>query len=225
MSQPRKPDGTDPRIVTPSEDDETVKVSSSWNSSGDAYHTTDCAIVARIESVREVQKSVAEWKGFHECTRCINEGEWTPDFERETTGAWQHFPTTVECAAWRSAIANGTQPRDVADGLAYSSTTIRRHALGRCDHDVTHPPVAHGWHTTPEVDESDKDRTKQSQMHPTRCVTIRKRLLDGATTAELKEKYAMRKKGIRRHAKGECQHVHHETPPLAYGWHVVRGEE
>ena len=71
MSQPADgPDGSDPRVLAPSDDEERVIVKASFGGKGKAYHTTECLNVDAMRSTREVPLSVAEWKGCDECHAC-----------------------------------------------------------------------------------------------------------------------------------------------------------
>jgi len=66
------PDGTDPRILSPSGDEETVTIARG-HSTGKTYHTTDCPVVKRMNKPNEVPKRVAEWKDYDKCKRCEEE--------------------------------------------------------------------------------------------------------------------------------------------------------
>lgn len=61
---------SDPRVLTPSEDEQEVIVKSAFGGSGKAYHTAECVNVRRMRQSRSVKISVAEWKGYDECERC-----------------------------------------------------------------------------------------------------------------------------------------------------------
>jgi hypothetical protein len=67
---PLDDEGDDRVLVTGGEGDRDVWVSSSWNSSGSAYHTRKCTMYARMESPKDVTESLAEWKGYDECRMC-----------------------------------------------------------------------------------------------------------------------------------------------------------
>ena len=63
-------EGDDRVLVTGGEGDREVWVSSSWNSSGSAYHTQKCSMYQRMATPKTVTRSLAEWKGYDECRKC-----------------------------------------------------------------------------------------------------------------------------------------------------------
>lgn len=223
---PAKPDGSDPRVLTPSEDEEHVMVKGAWGASGDAYHTCECRNVVQMRSVREVPISIAEWKGYHECHACITEGEYNDDPSREeqqSTDENVHpTPSIEECAAFRRAILEGNTPADVASDTVWGRTSIYRHATGGCKcEDVSHPPVAHGWHVDTSGEQG--DATARVQVSAKHCRVFREQLLKGESRADLAERHAISKTAIARHANGRCNHPPdaHGHPPLSYGWHPI----
>ena len=149
MSQTTPTNENDPRVLTPSDDEEQVIVKGAWGASGDAYHTTECRNVVAMRSVREVPLSVAEWKGYHECHVCITEGEYNDDpdaLDTRSTGEHVHpTPTYDECAAFRKRLVNGETPAQVAADVSWGRTAVYTHARGDCQHNgpVEHPPVVY----------------------------------------------------------------------------------
>lgn len=67
---PLDDEGDDRVLVTGGDGDPEVWVSSSWNSSGSAYHTQKCTMYARMATPKTVTRSLAEWKGYDECRMC-----------------------------------------------------------------------------------------------------------------------------------------------------------
>lgn len=226
MSQPSQPDGSDPRILAPSDDEEQVIVKSAWGGNGKAYHTTECRNVEQMRSTREVAKSIAEWKGYHECEVCITEGEYNDDpapEEQQSTGEQVHAtPTTEECARFRRLILDGDSPADVAAQTDWGRTTVYRHANGNCKcTDVAHPPVTYGWHFDSDADDSGVLGSNNHRIASETCKAIRVRLVDGQTRKEVADAVGIDKSNIHRHAHGDCDHVHSNTPPVSHGWHEV----
>mgnify|MGYP000034627651 CR=1 FL=1 len=197
MSNSSTPDGTDPRVLAPSDDEEQVIVKGAWGASGNAYHTCECRNVVQMRSTREVPVSVAEWKGYHECHACITEGEYNDDPSREaqqSTNDHVHpTPTAEECATFRRKILAGMSPADVAAESGWGRTTVYRHATGGCKCEgVDHAPVAYGWH----VDESGETGGSNArlQVSARECRTFREQLLKGESRGDVAE----------RHATGAC---------------------
>lgn len=226
---PAKPDGTDPRVLAPPEDDELVTVSSSWGGSGEAYHTTRCRNVYRTEHTREVPLTIAEWKGYHECEACIEEGRYEPSQDDPTEDDYQRSPTAETCRVWRETVLTSDEsPTTLAESSEWGATAIHSHVTGRCNHnDATHddthdhPPLACGWHADPSRDDSVNPDARDSNMHKRTCMAIRRRMMGGQSGPEVGDDLGMDKKTARRHATGDCQHAHDTLPALSYGWHLV----
>lgn len=153
MSQPADtpspPDGSDPRVLTPSDDEPDVIVKANWRGNGSGYHTTRCRNVVQMDRTRTVKQSVAEWKGYHECHVCITEGEYNDDpdeLETRSTGEHVHpTPTREECAAFRERMVDGETPAQVAADVSWGRTAVYTHARGDCHHEDApdHPPVVY----------------------------------------------------------------------------------
>lgn len=213
---PPKPDGTDPRIVAPSEDEETVWVKSSYGGSAKAYHTRRCRNVEQMRSAREVKKSVAEWKGYHECSVCQKDPAPEPDPEPSETVL---EPTKAECFTFRKLLLEHGSATAVAEYVEWGTTAINKHARGKCQHDTPHPAVKHGWHEDPEKDDSGVPGSNNTRIHPGTCRSIRRRLLSVDSVPAVAHDLDMTEDTVRRHAKGDCEHVHSNLDALSFGWH------
>jgi len=66
-----------------------------------------------------------------------------------------------------------------------------------------------------------------SEFDPAEVSEIRRRLVDGATMAELADEFDRHWKTIRKHAKADQNYANNETPempPVEHKWQVVDGE-
>jgi hypothetical protein len=227
MSQPSKPDGTDPRIVVPDDDEDDVIVKSSFGGTGQAYHTCECRNVVQMESTRTVKQTIAEWKGYTECNVCITEGEYNDDPGREEIAAEDKVhpsPTREECAAFRTRILSGASPAQVAADTTWGRTAVYTHARGDCTHadPPAHAPVAYGWHVDTDADETGGSN-KKLRVSAATCRTLRQQLIRGESRSDLTERHDISESAITEHVTGRCNHDAdaHGHPPLAYGWHQV----
>ena len=220
MSTP-KPDGSDPRVLAPSEDEPVVTVKSAFGGSGEAYHTENCINVQRMRESREVKLSIAEWKGYHECENCIelreaqNEPEPDPEPEPEPdlSGA---------CADVRKDLANGMDKATVAENSPWEKRSTHRHATGKCSHDIDVPPVSYGWYFDSRVADTASVRDiRNDNISRGECAEIRRRLVNGASLKSLESEFHITNDGVSYHAKGECGHAHSEVAAVSHGWHPV----
>lgn len=234
MSDAARPDGSDPRVLTPDADEPDVWISRG-NSSAKKYHTNECATVEQMIRAKQVPQSVAEWNDHEKCDRChrIDTGD---DYERPGAGEIRlttgyHTVSPVRCLALRALAVSGDTQRDAADTLGVSQSTAARHIKGECtcDHyghavrytdDNSAEPAADGG-----VPESVRDG--QVFIPPTTCARIR-RVLAGTPVSvrPLAAVLGASDSAVRRHAKNEdkCQHDHADAyPPVrwdhdAYEW-------
>ena len=144
MSDAAPPDGTDPRVLVPDEDEPTVTIVGAERSSSSAYHTHPeaCDKINRSTVAREVPQSVAEWQGNDLCDRCA-ELDALPDAPLTLTNAdvpddAKQVPADV-CAALRRAVGRGYPAGDAGRVADVSRSTVYPHVRGECDHDVAEP--------------------------------------------------------------------------------------
>lgn len=219
---PPKPDGSDPRVVTPDSDDETV-ILSNVNSSANTYHTTECYSVRQMDYQREVSMSVAEWRDATLCSRCArNEGDDDTDTNNTRhgprTGATPtqmlHGVAPVECVQIRCLVLDGHSQADAADVVNASESTANRHALDRCacDHDM--PGLE--WDGS-----SYRVEDFSGGITAARCDYIRHALPRfGVTAALLARLYDVDEDTIRAHGQGRCNHSGADPATLEGGvWH------
>lgn len=219
-----KPDGTDPRILAPSEDEPLVTVKSAFGGNGKAYHTTECVNVRSMRQTREVKLSVAEWKGYHECRLCLDKKENGPYPEPEEQQSQREephtSPTRAECATFREWI--GEESLTMSQAAARSDwgrTAVNNHASGDCSHDIDTPPVAFGWYYDAEQADTPGVRDEiNKHISMDECEALRADLVSGERLRNLTDKYGLGKDGIRYHALGRCAHDM-DVPALSHGWH------
>ena len=230
MSQPADaPDGSDPRILAPSEDEPDVIIKASGGGSSRAYHTARCRNVTNMNSTRTVKQSVAEWKGFDECEVCIHEGEYdpTPDDETETDTASQYMSRET-CAEVRRRCLRGESIGEMQADYEWGWAAINNHVRGRCSelHDVDAPACAYGWHVDTDTDETGREAVR-ADVSVNECRIFRQQLRAGETRSELSERHNISPSAISTHATGRCYHPPdaHVELPLAHGWHAVEGEQ
>lgn len=221
MSQPSKPDGTDPRIVVPDEDEETVAIAYGY-STGKTYHTANCAVTDRMSDPNHVPVSVAKWKGYTKCKRC-DEREGGEGYEHPGKGP-QDGPNAsqllqgispVACVQLRALLLDGASRQEAADTLGVGKSTVGRHALGKCNcghdaHTLTH--TSDGYVTTDEGGL----RTYITGVTPitdTVCDMLRRAVVrEGVTATHLADVFGVSNDAVTRHARGRCNHDSAITP-------------
>ena len=217
---PPKPDGSDPRVLTPGEDEPEVKIAKQHTQ---AYHTADCRTIYRMRErgigFKTVKQSVAEWQDLHECEICCKHGEYDPDAAPDTSPD-ERSPdiTAAMCDAWRTYLGNGMAALDIIDTVPYGETNVRNHLKGNCECEPDAPPYTYGWHAATDPPEPTTPKGHGS-VAPRTCYALRDRLLDGGDLADAAKALNMSKSTARNHAKGRCPH-HNSTPPLEQGWYV-----
>lgn len=219
---PPRPDGTDPRVLTPSDDEPEVKIA---KRNTQAYHTADCRTIYRMRErgvgFKTVKLSVAEWRDLHECDICEREGAYDPDATPDRSGHAdpEDAPGVAAptCAAWRTYLGSGLPALELIDIVPYSETEVRRHLKGECAHEVSEPAYAFGWHPAPDPP-AERDARPQTSVTAATCYALRDRLLDGERLTDAASALSMSDGTARNHARGRCEH-HNSTPPLARGWH------
>ena len=226
------PDGTDPRILTPEEDEPEVTIAYG-HSTGKTYHTTDCAVVQRMSAPQDVSRSVAEWKGYTKCKRCDERegGDGYPHPggpEGASLSHRLHGITRARCLQIRVRLLNGGTRRSVADAVGVGSGSVGRHRTGECScehHGRTLDYDGDGY--SPLEDEGvPRQVTGRAPIDPATCADIRDTLpRDGVSAAGLATILGVSESPVRRHGAGECTHQH-DTPPVSYDasaqrWRVV----
>ena len=153
MSDAERPDGTDPRVLVPDDDEPIVTIVGAERSSSSAYHTHPeaCDKINRSTTSREVKQSVAEWQDNDLCERCA-ELDALPDAPLTLTDTdvpddARQIPASV-CAAFRRAVGCGYPARDAGRVAGVSRSAVYPHVRGECDHDVVEPAFEYdgdGW--------------------------------------------------------------------------------
>ena len=157
MSKPTPPDGSDPRVLSPSPDEPDVTIVQNDRSSSDAYHTypDECDKINTETHTRSVKQSIAEWQGKHLCGRCA-ELEARPGPLAELTPADRGSKGVIAadaCATLREHVAAGHDPVAVGDELGMTKSCVYRHLRGEVSHEVPHPPLAYTDGTWTVVEE------------------------------------------------------------------------
>ena len=218
---PPKPDGSDPRVLTPGDDEPTVKIA---KHNTKAYHTADCRTIYRLRDRGDVgfttrKLSVAEWQGLHECEICRTEGEYDPDDQPDRSpDEGEHDLDAATCDAMRTYLGSGVDAVEIVDTVPFGETLVREHLKGKCDHDTDAPAYSYGWH--PATDPPEPTEPKSHGRVPAQtCYALRERLLDDESLQSGAKALGLSKSTARNHAKGRCPH-HNSTPPLEQGWYV-----
>lgn len=233
MSQPSKPDGSDPRVVTPDADEPQVTIAKGY-STGKVYHTSStCPTIKRMDAPQEVALSVAEWKDYDKCGRCDAQESADAD---SPTGDFDKIPkyasllgrvTPSVCVAIRAALVAGASKREAGERFGVSHSTVERHTDGcGCDHDA--PPVAYApgltWHPTDDASLPIPHPDGRRRVTPAACARIRQTLAKtAARSAALATLYGLDTTTVRLHATGECHHDH-DAPTVAYDSHDTAWE-
>lgn len=218
MSTP-KPDGSDSRVLAPSEDEPDVIVKAAFGGSGEAYHTTECTNVRKMRNTRVVKLSVAEWKGYHECHHCKQKKQKTPKVPPEPETNTED-PTKDRCARVRELFKQGFNRNEVTEQVEWSRTAVYTHGTGQCTHEIDEKPVSHGWDfdedlsDTPNIQDQRNERISTSD-----CKAIRQALVNGESLHTLEAEYNLSNDGVRYHATGECGHEHEDIDAVSHGWH------
>jgi hypothetical protein len=218
---PPKPDGSDPRVLTPDDDEPDVKVA---KENTEAFHTADCRTIYRLRDRSDVgfttrKRSVAEWQGLHECEICRREGEYDPDDRPDPTpDEGTHTIDAATCDALRTYLGSGMDAVEIIDIVPYGETVVREHLKGKCDHDTDAPAYSFGWHPATDPPEA-TEAVDRSRVEAQTCYALRDRLLDGQPLKDASDALRMNKGTARKHAKGRCPH-RNSTPPLERGWYV-----
>jgi hypothetical protein len=224
MSQPSTPDGTDPRIVSPSEDEQTVQIAFG-QSTGRTYHTADCTVVERMHDPKEVAMSVAEWKGYSKCKRC-DEREGGDGYEHPGKGS-RDGPNasqlligidSVGCIHVRACLLDGKTTVETGDIVDAGKSTVRRHAHGNCSCDHPGRTVEYdGTEWTPADEEGiPKHITGYAPVSSDVCELMRAALArEGVTADTLADVLGSSDDAVRRHARGNCDHTV-RTPPVTF---------
>lgn len=222
------PDGTDPRILSPGDDETTVKIAHG-HSTGKTYHTGDCAVVDRMDEANEVALSVAEWKGYTKCKRCdeLEGGDGYPHPggpDGASLSHRLHGITRARCLQIRVRLLNGGTRRSVADAVGVGAASVGRHRAGECScehHGRTLDYDGDGY--APIEDEGvPRKVTGRAPIDPETCADIRDTLArDGVSAAGLATILGVSESAARHHGAGECTHQH-DTPPLTYDVNAQR---
>lgn len=224
MSQPTKPDGTDPRIVAPTEDEQTVQIAFG-RSTGQTYHTADCTVVERMDDPKEVGISVAEWKGYSKCKRC-DECEGGEGYDhpgkgpRDGPNASQLLTgiDSVGCIQVRACLLDGRSQVETAEIVDAGKSTVGRHAHGKCscEHDGRTVEHTDGEWSTAEEEGIPRHITGYAPVSPDVCELMRAALArDGVDAGTLADVLGSSDDAVRRHARGNCDHTV-RTLPVRY---------
>ena len=216
MSQPADaPDGSDPRIVTPSEDEQTV-ITAHGYSTGKKYHTRKCPTVKRMDKPTEEPISIARWKDYTKCKRC-DEGEAERSYDHVSKGprdGGTHAQLltgvdSIACLQIRSILINDETQQTTADMLGFAKSTVGTHARGECNCE---------HHGRPLTFDGDVYRPVKGDGVPTHitgfapipgrtCEHIRRVIIrEGVSAVRLATVLGVSDDSIRHHARGECDH-------------------
>jgi len=226
------PDGTDPRILSPSDDEPTVTIAHG-HSTGKTFHTTECPVVRRMNAPNEVAQSVAEWKGYTKCKRC-DEREGGDGFPHpggpDGPGVCHHLQgvTRAECLQIRVRLLTGGSRRTVQEALDIGNATVGRHVSGDCScqhhaHTLTYDTGA-GEYRVADDRGVPTDAAGRVQIDAPTCAVVRSALpLAGVSTRTLGTVLGISAKSVRHHATGACDHTH-DTTAVAWdaderAWH------
>lgn len=147
MSKPTPPDGSDPRVLVPGEDEPEVTIVSNDRSSYDTYHTHPkaCDKINRSSKTREVKLSVAEWQGNDLCDRCaeLAAAPATPVDVSDADHTSESRVSVATCHALRREVARGHDAKSVGEAIGLGKSTAYVHLRGECDHDTAHPPLVY----------------------------------------------------------------------------------
>ena len=225
MSQPADaPDGSDPRILAPSDDEPDVKIAQGY-STGNVYHTSTCPTVKRMNQPHDVPISVAEWKGYSKCKRC-DEQEGGDGYEHPGKGPRNGAQISqlltgvdaITCLQIRALLLSGETQASTADILQIGKTTVGTHGRGECDcehhgrqltfdGDAYHPVKGEGV---------PRRITGYAPISERTCANIRSALVrEGVSASLIATIFAVSEDTVRLHGRGECQHGH-GTPAATF---------
>lgn len=222
MSHSSKPDGTDPRIVTPDADEETVTIAHGY-STGGVYHTSECPTIKRMDDPHEVAKSVAEWKDYTKCKRCKQvEGEdgYAHPGRGPTGPSASHTLSGVSpvmCIQLRALLLDGASQSETAAIVGVGGSTVGRHARGECECDHNARQLTFDGETYHPVGEGvPKHITGYAPIKPAICATVRRVLpREGVSAETVSDVLDVSHSAVRDHARGECAHDI-DTPALTF---------
>lgn len=228
------PDGTDPRILSPGDDDPDVTIASG-HSTGKTYHTMDCPVVKRMKEPKTTSRAVAEWKGYSKCERCdeLESGQESqtnadappqvpvcPACGTDLTGVKlaAHLPCDAVngkmsadlCEQLRRDLLAADSLPAVVDKYPVEDGACRRHARGDCDCRGDVPPLTY--------DMSAKTWVSTDKPTPTerKCRAARELLVANvAPYREVAARVGMHPDTTRKHVNGACE-CPTVTPPLAF---------
>lgn len=217
-----EPDGSDPRILTPDDDDPEVKIAYG-HSTGKTYHTTDCAVVKRMDAPQTVARGVAEWKGYSKCKRCDERegGEGYPHPggpDGASPSHRLHGITRAQCLQIRVRLLTGGTRRSVADAVGVGTASVGRHRTGACScaHYGRTLDYDDGSYVPIEDEGVPREVTGRAPIDAATCADIRDTLArDGVSAAGLATILGVSETPVRRHGSGDCTHQH-DTPPVTY---------
>lgn len=227
MSNADKPDGTDPRVLTPDPDEPDVYIARQ-DHSATKWHPEECSSVKAMDNPKVVSKSIATWNGRTKCSRCerIQTGEDypRPGTKYSSNPYGYHSVTPVKCLTMRALALAGWDHTEIADEVDVTKSTATRHCNGSCQcvH-VGHSVEYTGRTGTAAGDRGVPDDSTRGGIYvPAQtCKHIREILAEtDLSIAPLTELFGASEVTIRRHAKAgdKCSHDHNEThPPLRFG--------
>lgn len=227
MSKPTPPDGSDPRVLTVSDDAPDVLIARA-NSSAKAYHTNECATVEQMNNPKTVSKPVAEWNDHEKCARCIriDSGE---DYKRPGAGPVRidtgyHNVSALRCLAIRAFALRGKTHAEIAETVGVTKSTVTRHIAGKCTcdhhgHTVTYDEAGDA-HPTGDSGVPINPRDGNIALPATTCARVRRLLTDTSLTPQpLADLLGASHTTVRKHATNasQCTHDHSDThPPVEY---------
>ena len=216
MSQPADaPDGNDPRIVTPSEDERKV-ITAHGYSTGKTYHTRECPTVKRMDDPTEVPISIARWKDYTKCKRC-DEHARKQQHEHvrkgpRNGGTHAQLLSGVDapaCLQIRALLLSGETQQATADILGIGKATVGTHARGECGCEHHGRPLTYDGHEYLPVkgDGVPKHITGFAPIPEQTCEHIRRVIVrEGVSAVRLATVLGVSDDSIRHHAHGECDH-------------------
>lgn len=224
---PPRPDGSDPRVLTPDADEPEVWVASGSSSNAKTYHTNHCATVDRMGRPTQVPLSVARWRDHEKCERCelIDSDE---DYPRPGTSsvniaAGYHTVTALRCLILRALALDGYTHADAAAEIDVTKSTATRHISGSCECDHHGHSVSYDEsnNPTPAGDGGVPDALGGQVIIPaTACANMRRLLAESPVPVPpVAELFGTSDAAVRRHVKNadRCHHEHSDLyPPVRY---------
>jgi len=228
MSDAAPPDGSDPRVLTPGDDEPEVWVASGETSNSKKYHTNRCATVERMTRPTKVPMSIAEWRDHTLCDRCrlidTNEDYRRPGTTDVQVDVGYHTVTPLRCLILRALALEGYTQREAADEIGVvTKGTAGKHIAGSCQcshygHSVEYDDANTA---SPAGDGGVPDALGgQVIIPPTTCARMRRIFNDAPVSpASVAALYGTCDTTVRRHAKNtdRCQHdLGDAHPPVRY---------